>query len=64
MFARITGLWTEPIQQIVSVALPTREILSCARMAMNCPLELGGVVMEANLIVFNLLMFDIILGMH
>lgn len=62
-FAMISGLGTKLMQQKVFVALPTGETISCARIAMNCPLEIGGVVMEADLILFKLLGFDIILRM-
>lgn len=48
------------MQHSVAVALPTREVVVCTKMTLSCPLEL---VLEANLIMFNLLGFDIILGM-
>lgn len=50
------------MQQRLTVALPTGEVVSCTTIATSCPLEIGRVVMESNFILFNLLEFDIILG--
>lgn len=47
----------------MAVALPTREVIVCSKVALGYPLDLGGKVLEADLIVFNLIGFDIIMGM-
>lgn len=48
---------------MVVVALLNEEVVVCSRVALGCPLDLEGKVLEADLIAFNLLRFDIILGM-
>ncbi|XP_035540222.1 uncharacterized protein LOC109013719, partial [Juglans regia] len=62
-FARMCNLVTEPLPQSLVVALPNGEIVCCSKVALGCPLDLGGRTLDADLIVFKLLGFDIILGM-
>ncbi|XP_035542910.1 uncharacterized protein LOC118345683 [Juglans regia] len=62
-FARMCNLVTEPLPQSLVVALPNSEIVCCSKVALGCPLDLGGRTLDADLIVFKLLGFDIILGM-
>ncbi|XP_035545519.1 uncharacterized protein LOC118348279 [Juglans regia] len=62
-FVRMCNLVTEPLPQSLVVALPNGEIVCCSKVALGCPLDLGGRTLDADLIVFKLLGFDIILGM-
>ncbi|XP_018855499.2 uncharacterized protein K02A2.6-like, partial [Juglans regia] len=62
-FARMCNLVTEPLPQSLVVALPNGEIVCCSKVALGCPLDLGGRTLDADLIVFKLLGFDIILDM-
>ena len=62
-FARMCNLVTEPLSQTLVVALPNGEMVWCSKVALGCPLDFGGRTLDADLIVFKLLGFDIILGM-
>jgi hypothetical protein len=62
-FAWMCNLVTEPLSQSLVVALPNGEIVCCSKVALGCPLVFGERTLEADLIVFKLLGFDIILGM-
>lgn len=46
------------------MALLIGKVVVCSKVAIGCPLVLCRHVLEVNLIVFNLLEFDIILGMY
>ncbi|XP_035542779.1 uncharacterized protein LOC118345010 [Juglans regia] len=62
-FARMCNLVTEPLPQSLVVALPNGEMVCCSKIALGCPLDFGERTLDADLIVFKLLGFDIILGM-
>ncbi|KAF5465159.1 hypothetical protein F2P56_015188 [Juglans regia] len=62
-FARMCNLVTEPLSQSLVVTLPNGEMVWCSKVALGCPLDFGGRTLDADLIVFKLLGFDIILGM-
>ncbi|XP_035546655.1 uncharacterized protein LOC118348672 [Juglans regia] len=62
-FARMCNLVTEPLRQSLVVALPNGEMVCCSKIALGCPLDFGERTLDADLIVFKLLGFDIILGM-
>lgn len=50
------------MQQKVSVVLPNRETIFCTKMVTKCPLEIDDVILEAYLLVFELLGLNAILG--
>lgn len=52
----------QPMSQDITMAPLNEETIFCTKIIMGCPLEIGGVTLEADLIVFNTLAFDIILG--
>ncbi|KAF5481414.1 hypothetical protein F2P56_002065 [Juglans regia] len=52
-FARMCNLVTEPLPQSLVVALPNGEIVCCSKVALGCPLDLGGRTLDADLIVFK-----------
>lgn len=59
-FVRANGLQTNLMQQsLCSITNWGGSI--CTKIAKSCSLELGIVILDANLLVFNLLKFDIIL---
>ncbi|XP_035539657.1 uncharacterized protein K02A2.6-like [Juglans regia] len=62
-FAQMCNLVTEPLSQSLLVSLPNGEMVWCSKVALGCPLDFGGRTLDADLIVFKLLGFDIILGM-
>lgn len=62
-FARMCNLVTEPLPQSLVVTLPNGELVWCSKVTLGCHLDFGGRTLDADLIVFKLLGFDIILGM-
>ena len=62
-FARVCNLVTEPLLKAMVVALPDGEMVWCSKVALGCPLNFEGRFLDADLVVFKLLGFDIILGM-
>ncbi|KAF5468833.1 hypothetical protein F2P56_012950 [Juglans regia] len=62
-FAQMCNLVMEPLSQSLLVTLPNGEMVWCSKVALGCPLDFGGRTLDADLIVFKLLGFDIILGM-
>lgn len=57
----MASLQMELILQGVPIMLPNGGMVLCTKIVVECPLEIGGITMEANLIVFNLLGFHVIL---
>jgi hypothetical protein len=45
------------------VTTPVGDAITCRKCADNCPVEIEGRVLPANLAVFGMLGFDVILGM-
>ncbi|XP_042991198.1 uncharacterized protein LOC122318093 [Carya illinoinensis] len=62
-FARICSLQTELLPRRVVVLIPDGNTVSCTRLVKDCPLELEGRTLKANLLVFGQMEFDLILGM-
>ncbi|KAF5468256.1 hypothetical protein F2P56_012422 [Juglans regia] len=62
-FVLACNLPTERLPQDVIVLILDRSTITCTRVLRNCLLSVNGRIMEADLIIFNLLGFDIILGM-
>ncbi|XP_035540235.1 uncharacterized protein LOC118344217 [Juglans regia] len=53
----------EPLSQSLLVKLPNGETVWCSKVTLGCPLMISGMILKADLIMFKLLEFDIILGM-
>lgn len=51
------------MQQKVLVVLTNEEMVFCTKIIVECPLEMDYVILEVDLLVFELLGFDIILSM-
>lgn len=62
-FAKISIIHVKAMQEKIFVVLQNREIVFYIKMVANYPLEISRVIMKADLIVLNLLGFDVILGM-
>lgn len=45
------------------VSTPTGDIVTCNKILLKCPITISGKEMPANLIVFPMTRFDVILGM-
>jgi hypothetical protein len=54
---------TQPLNQNITVLTPTGDVVTCRKFIKNCPIVIGNRVLPANLAVFQMLGFDIILGM-
>lgn len=63
MFAHLSKLATKPLSESLNVTLLMGDMVVCSKVVLGNPLVLCRHVLETNLIVFNLLGFDIILGM-
>lgn len=61
---KLDSLRTQPMSQGIMVALPNEERVFYTNVAKGRPLEVGGVSLKANLIVFSTLGFNVILGMN
>ncbi|XP_042954687.1 uncharacterized protein LOC122291105 [Carya illinoinensis] len=62
-FAQIYSLQTELLPRRVVVLIPNKNTVSCTRLVKDCPLELEGRTLKANLLVFGQMEFDLILRM-
>ncbi|XP_040990916.1 uncharacterized protein LOC121238139 [Juglans microcarpa x Juglans regia] len=62
-FAQICSLQTELLPRRVVVLIPDGNTVACTRLVKNCPIELEGRALKANLLVFGQMEFDLILGM-
>lgn len=54
---------TEPLEPGMSVAMPSREHIICDFVLIGCTIEIQGRILPADLIIFNMSGFDVILGM-
>ncbi|XP_040996060.1 uncharacterized protein LOC121242234 [Juglans microcarpa x Juglans regia] len=55
-------LKAEPMSQKVLVAISDGKVISCTSVVKNCLLEIANLVLIADLIVFHLIEFDLLLG--
>ncbi|XP_042983274.1 uncharacterized protein LOC122312677 [Carya illinoinensis] len=62
-FARICSLQTELLPRRIVVLIPDGNTVSCTCLVKDCPLELEGRTLKANLLVFGQMEFNLILGM-
>ncbi|XP_035551052.1 uncharacterized protein LOC118349650 [Juglans regia] len=62
-YARFCTLETKKLKSKLLVATPTRNSVVCDEFLPGCPITIGGRLMPADLIVFNMIGFDVILGM-
>ncbi|XP_035545089.1 uncharacterized protein LOC108982400 [Juglans regia] len=62
-YARFCTLETEELKSKLVVATPTGNSVVCDKFLPGCPLSIEGRLMPADLIVFNMFGFDVILGM-
>jgi hypothetical protein len=62
-YAKICNICFEPLRQNITVATPVVDSLICSKVAEDCPISIGGRILLANLTVFKMLGYDVILGM-
>lgn len=61
-FVRLCDLPTELLPAKVLVRIPNGSTVSCTRVVRDYPLEVEALVLKADLIVFHLMEFDLILS--
>lgn len=61
-FANLCRLVIEPLEVDLAVATPVGEIVVCRRVVRGCLMSVEGRVLPANLVVFAMKGFDVILG--
>lgn len=54
---------TKPLNQNITISTPAKDVVTCRKFVEDCPIIVGDRVLPANLAVFRMLGFDIILGM-
>jgi hypothetical protein len=62
-YAKICNMCFEPLRQNITVATPVGDSLICSKVVEDCPISIGRRILLANLVVFKMLGYDVILGM-
>ena len=62
-YAKVCNMCFEPLRQNIKVATPVGDSLICSKVVEDCPISIGGRILLANLEVFKMLGYDVILGM-
>jgi hypothetical protein len=63
MYAKLSRVVEAPLEVGLSVVNPIGKSVVCTRMVRSCPINIGGKVFLANLVVIPVQGFDVILGM-
>jgi len=63
-YVKLCRLNTKPLEQNIYVATPVGNTITCRKCVDNCPIVIEGKTLPARLVVFNMLGFDVILGMN
>jgi len=62
-YVKLCSMIPRPLNQNITVSTRTGNIVTCRKSIENCPIVIGDRVLPANLAVFQMLGFDVILGM-
>ncbi|XP_062151922.1 uncharacterized protein LOC133860307 [Alnus glutinosa] len=62
-YVKLCSMTPRPLNQNITVSTPTGNVVTCRKFIENCPIVIGDRVLPANLAVFQMLGFDVILGM-
>jgi len=62
-YVKLCSMTTQPLNQNITVSTPIRNVVTCRKFIENCPIDIEDRVLPANLAMFQMLGFDIILGM-
>jgi hypothetical protein len=62
-YVTLCSMTTQPLKQSITVSTPAGDVVSCRKFIVDCPIIIEDRVQPANLVVFQMLGFDIILGM-
>jgi hypothetical protein len=62
-YAKLSCMKIEPLRRNILVVTPIGDSLTCRKVVENCPIVIGGRILPTNLVVFDMLGYDVILGM-
>jgi hypothetical protein len=62
-YVKLCSMITQPLNQNISVSTPAGDVVTCRKFIEDCPIVIEDRVLLANLAIFQMLGFDIILGM-
>jgi len=62
-YVKLCSMTTQPLKQNITESTPAGYVVTCRKFIKNCPIVIGDRVLPVNLAVFQMLGFDIILGM-
>jgi hypothetical protein len=62
-YVKLYDMNIEPLRQSITVVTPVGDSLTCRKIVEDCPIAVGGRTLPANLVVFKMLGYDIVLGM-
>lgn len=62
-YVKLCSINTQPLEQNVNVATPAGDVITCRKSVKDCPIIIRERTLPANLVVFQMLGFEIILGM-
>jgi hypothetical protein len=63
-YVKLCSMITQPLNQNITISTPAGDVVTCRKLIENCPIVIRDRVLPANLAVFQMLGFDIILGMN
>jgi hypothetical protein len=61
-YVKLCSMNTQPLNQNITVSTPARDVVTCRKFIENCPIVIIDRVLSENLAMFQMLGFDIILG--
>jgi hypothetical protein len=62
-YVKLCSMTSQPLNQNITVSTPTGNLVTCRKFIENCPIVIEDRFLQANLAVFQMLGFDVILGM-
>jgi hypothetical protein len=62
-YAKLCSMSMEPLRQSITVVTPVGKSLLCSKVVVDCSIIIGGRTLLANLVVFEMVGYDVILGM-
>jgi hypothetical protein len=62
-YVKLWDINTHPLEQSINVVTSAGDVITCRKSVKDCPIIIGGRTLSVNLAMFQMLGFDIILGM-
>jgi hypothetical protein len=63
IYVKLCSMITQSLNQNITISTPARDVATCRKFIEDCPIIIEDRVLPANLAIFHILGFDIILGM-